>query len=156
MPRMTKKKYAVAAGVGAAALTVSAAFAYWTSTGEDTATATTGNENAWTVQIDDSSISNGALTPDGPTDNVLFTVTNNETGTKQIEAGQLSVTVDSVSPATCAAADFAITNATVPTGVNVAGGGGSVNGSFDVQLTNTNVNQNDCKGATVTYKVAIS
>lgn len=155
MPRMTKKKYAFAAGVGAVAITAGAAFAYWTSTGEDTATGTTGNENAWTVQIDDASIASGLLTPDGPTDNITFSVTNNETGTKQIEAGQLSVTVDSVSPGACPAADFAITNATVPTGVDVAAGG-SVNGSFDVQLTNTNVNQDACKGAAVTYKVAIN
>ena len=159
MARLTKKKYAIIGGVSVVALTGGIAFAYWTSTGSDTDTATTGNENSWTVLINTASISNGTLTPGGATDNITFSVTNNDTGTKQIQG--VVATVDSVVPgnalSTCDASDFSITGATVPTGVDVAGGGGSVNGSFNVQMINkTSANQDGCKGATVTYKVAVS
>lgn len=150
-----KKKFGVAGGVAALALTGGVAFAYWTSTGEDTDTATTGSENAWTVTINTASISNGTLTPDGPTDNITFTAKNDETGTKR--ATGAVATVDAVTPnasGPCTAADFAITGTTITT-ADVAAGG-SATGSFNVQLINRNANQDGCKGATVTYKVVVN
>ncbi|KRA37524.1 MULTISPECIES: hypothetical protein [unclassified Nocardioides] len=148
-----KKKFAVAGGVGALVITASAAFAYWTSTGSDDATAQVADENSWTVLIDDATIGDGTtLTPDGDTDTISFTISNDEEGTKQITGVSASV---AVTAAGCSDADFAITNLTDLVGDDVAGGG-SVGGTFDVQMIDTGANQDGCKGATLTYTVDVS
>ena len=54
MLRMTRKKAAVVGGVTAVVVTGGVAFAYWTSTGEGTGTATTGTSSAWEVSVDNS------------------------------------------------------------------------------------------------------
>ncbi|MFC7503562.1 hypothetical protein ACOACQ_02190 [Nocardioides sp. CPCC 206347] len=148
-----KKKFAVAGGVGALVITAGAAFAYWTSNGSDDATAQVADENAWTVLIDDASIGDtGTLTPDGDIDNVTFTISNDEEGTKQITAVTATV---ATTAAGCSDADFAITNLTDLVGDDVAGGG-SVSGSFDIQMIDTGSNQDGCKGATLTYTVDVN
>ncbi|WP_182380271.1 hypothetical protein [Nocardioides sp. WS12] len=150
-----KKKFAVAGGVGALVITASAAFAYWTSTGSDDTTASVANEGEWTVLIDDATVGDGTtLTPDGDIDTISFAVDNDEEGTKQITGTTVEIT-DVDATGTCSAADFAITDITSNAGVDVAAGG-SVPGSFKVQMIDTGVNQDGCKGATLTYTVTVS
>lgn len=147
-----KKKFAVAGGIGALIITGGAAFAFWTSTGTASTDATVGDEGAWTVTIDSATVANGLLTPGGDTDNIEFNIANDESGAKQITAVNVSVVTD---VATCLAADFDITNVTNLAGADVAAGS-SVDGSFDVTMLNSSINQDDCKGATLTYTVNVS
>lgn len=150
-----KKKITVAGGIGALVITGGAAFAYWTSTGSDDATADVADENTWTVLIDDATIGDGTtLTPEGDVDTIDFTVSNDEEGTKQITAASASIT-DVTASGACSAADFEISNVTTLAGTDVAGGG-SVDGSFDVQMIDTGVNQDGCKGASLTYTVSVN
>lgn len=150
MARMTKKKYAVIAGVSAVALTGGVAFAYWTSTGSGTGTATTGTDTAWDVQVDEVDLDN--LTPGGPTNTIPFSVQNDSTGVQNLQATVASV-VDTSDPG-CGPADFAVSATSIAYG-DVASGA-TVNGTFTIQMINTASNQDACKNVTVNLKVDAS
>jgi hypothetical protein len=151
MPRLTKKKYGVIAGITALLLVVGGiAYAYWTSAGTGTGTATTGTDGGWTVVVD--SVDNEDLSPNGPTQTIDFHATNAGTGVQSVTGAVASVT--GTSNGGCTATDFEITNTTVTTGsVNP---GDTVDGSFDLQMVDTGSNQDACKGVTVNLKVDVS
>ncbi|MGO4255454.1 hypothetical protein [Marmoricola sp. RAF53] len=154
MARLTKKKYAVLAGVSAVALTAGAAFAYWTTTGEDTGTATTGTSTPWTVTITDTNNANLApTTATGlPVQTVSFSVKNDGSGVQSFSSAV--PTVVSTDKAGCAASNYATSNTSITTGsVNA---GATVNGTFELRLVDDGADQNACKDAQVTVKVAVS
>ena len=151
MPRMTKKRYAVLAGIGAVALTAGAAFAYWTSAGSGTGTATTGTDTPWAVTIDSTNLQD--LTPNGPTETVTFHVQNAGSGVQNLVNTVASVTGTSAG-AGCTAADFSVSGTTITYGSVPAGN--TVNGTFTLKMIDTGVPQNGCKSVTVNLKVDAS
>ncbi|MDT4923257.1 MAG: hypothetical protein QOG01_970 [Pseudonocardiales bacterium] len=151
MRKFSRKNYIAA---GAAAVIVAAgagtALAYWTSTGSGTGSATTGTSSNFTVLIDSTTLAD--LTPGGPTDVVAFHVTNPSTGHQKFTSALASV-VDT-SNSGCTAADFAITATTAAYG-NLDPSA-TVAGSFKLQMIDTGVGQDACKGVTVHLKVDVS
>jgi hypothetical protein len=151
MRKFSKKGYIAA---GAAAVIVAAgagtALAYWTRTGSGTGSATTGTSSDFTVVIDSTHLAD--LTPGGPTDVVAFHVTNPGTGHQNFTSAVASV-VDTSNPG-CTHSDFAITGTTAAYG-NL-GPSATVDGSFGLQMIDTGVAQNACKGVTVHLKVDVS
>jgi len=147
MPRLTKKKYLVAGTAVAVVATGGIAFAYWTSTGSGTGTASTGDSSAWNVTVDSNNLGN--LSPAGPTQTVSFHVKNDNSGVQNLASTTASV-VDT-SDAGCTAADFDVSATTIAYG-DVASGA-TVDGTFTVQMKNLATNQDACKNATVNLKV---
>jgi predicted ribosomally synthesized peptide with SipW-like signal peptide len=151
MPRITRKKYGVIAAATAILLLVGGiAYAYWTSTGTGTGSATTGDATEWDVQVDDTT--QGILTPNGPKETINFTVHNVSDGVQAFSAAAPSVT--GTSNAGCTAGDFAVDNVQITYGSVAAGG--TVSGTFDLQMVDTNANQDACKNVTVDLEVAVS
>jgi len=164
MPRMTKKRYAIAAGIGAVALTAGAAFAYWTSTGTGSSTATTGTSTAFTVSVTNTSpdsdsgtagVQPAALTPGGPNNTYSYTVTNPSTGHQNLSNVAVVLSVDSAHATLCdASTNYAVTGLTSSPGDLAPGGTSS--GVFTVSMNNLPSPQDDCQGATVTATVNAS
>lgn len=150
MPRLTKKKYLVAGTAVAVIASGGIAFAYWTSTGSGTGSATTGTSSAWEVTVDDVNLAD--LTPGGPADTVGFSVKNNNSGVQSLASTTASVT--GTSNPGCTAADFEVSATTIAYG-SVASGA-TVNGTFTVKMIDTGVNQDACKGVTVNLAVDAS
>lgn len=150
MPRLTKKKYLVAGTAVAVIASGGIAFAYWTSTGSGTGSATTGTSSAWEVTVDDVNLAD--LTPGGPADTVGFSVKNNNSGVQSLASTTASVT--GTSNPGCTAADFEVSATTITYG-SVASGA-TVNGTFTVKMIDTGVNQDACKGVTVNLAVDAS
>jgi hypothetical protein len=154
MARLTKKKYAVVAAIGAVALTAGTAFAFFTDTGSGTGTATTGTSTAWNVKIDSSNDAN--LTPTtaagDPVEVVNFHIKNDSTGIQSYST--VTPVVTGTGNSGCAASNYAITNLTVATGpVNA---GATVDGTFELRLVDNGGNQDNCKSAVVNLKVSVS
>ena len=78
MKRLKHKKVAGLLVIALLALTSVAAYAYWTSTGSGTGSATVGTDSPW--QVDTDAATGGPLTPGGPSQTVGYTITNNSTG----------------------------------------------------------------------------
>jgi len=150
MRRMTRKKYLVAGTAVAVIASGGAAFAYWTSNGSGDGSATTGTDTPWAVTVADVDLDN--LTPAGPSDTVTFAIKNDGSGVQHLSSAVASVT--GTSDPGCTAADFSVSTTTV-SAQDVAAGA-TVNGSFTVQMIDTGVNQDDCKGVTVDLEVAAS
>ena len=133
-----------------------AAFAYWSSTGSGAGTATSGTNTAFTVTS--SAPTGDALVPDGPAQNVAFSVANPSTGT--LDFTSLVVTVANsngsawVAVPGCSAADYEVSNLVVTYGT--IAGGENVDGSVDVAMIDTGLDQDDCKGVTVPLYFAAS
>ncbi|HEY3716614.1 MAG TPA: hypothetical protein VGL39_18970 [Jatrophihabitantaceae bacterium] len=156
--RITKKKVAaISAGAALVLAGGGIALAYWTTTGTGSGSATTGSSSPFEVTL--AAPVGYPLSPGGPTDHVAFTVKNNGGGYQKVN------TADTVAVATgdgsawtavsgCSAADYSITNVSL-TATNLAPGG-TVDGSFDIQMIDTGANQNLCKGATVPLYVHVS
>ena len=137
---LTKKTAAVAAvltlGTGAAA------YAYWTTNGAGTGSAANATSNGSVVLH--GTFSDG-LTP-GASEAVVFTGDN--AGSSNLYVGTIHSVV-STSNAACLPADFTVadfaSNTIVPAATNgVALGSGSIN------FANTALDQDACKGATIT------
>ncbi|GAA0637728.1 hypothetical protein GCM10009547_47640 [Sporichthya brevicatena] len=149
---VTKKKAAVLVAVAAVAIAgAGGAYAYWTTSGEGSATGAAGTDTAFTItqvgtvtglvpgvaQTVDFKVNNGAnfaqyLT--GVTANVASTTSGNGGG-----------------PA-CTVADYVVDNVLIAAGQIPAGQ--SQSGTARVLLKNTDANQDNCKGATVTLAFA--
>ena len=125
------------------------AFAYWTSTGSGTGSATTGESAAFTITA---ATPEGDLAPGSAGQTVDFTVTNPGEGVQTLTAVSVAMAGPTgtpwVPPTGCSIADYtaAITTAP-PTGPIAAGA--SVEGTVTVTLANTGVNQDACQGEEV-------
>jgi len=151
MRKYSKKTYIIA-GAAAAAIAVGggAAYAFWTNSGSGDGSATTDHTNQFLVTVDN--LTNGDLSPNGPSDHVTFTVKNVDSGAESIASAV--ATVSGTNKVGCTSADFNITGTTVTTGTIASGA--TVNGSFDIQMIDTGVNQDACQNATVNLHVAVS
>ncbi len=158
MRKFSKKQYLAA---GAAAVIVAAgagtAFAYWTTTGSGSGSATTGTSTAFDVSV--GTPVGDALSPAGPTDSVTFTVTNNGSGHQKVNSADVVSVANSNGSvwntvAGCSASDYSITDVAL-TATDLAPGG-TVNGTFSIQMLNLDSDQNGCKGATVPLYVHVN
>ncbi|MCW2756419.1 MAG: hypothetical protein JWO46_165 [Nocardioidaceae bacterium] len=153
---LTKKKKFAA--LGAAVVLVAsggAAYAFWTTGGSGTGSATTGTSTDFTVAVNP--LTSPPLTPGGAVDTYNVTVTNPSTGIQHLSG--LTVTKDSVSGAGaggCTTADYAITTPTVVAS-DVAAGGTYTTGAFTVSMINDPANNQDgCKTAVLHFTVNAS
>lgn len=165
MFKLTKKK--VAAGALAAGLVAmtGVGYAYWTSDGTGTGTATTGTDVAWNVTTD--AATGDALSPDGPIQNVVINVKNDNSGTQRLERLDISVANSDGSTwdgtGTCSAADFKVGTAAAGdtfsiTGLtdDIAAGDTNSDHDVDIQMVDTGANQDDCRNVNVPLYVVAS
>jgi hypothetical protein len=155
-PKITKKTTSIAA---AALLTVGiagGAYAYWTSLGSGTGSASTGTSTSWAVTTD--AATGSPLTPGGPTQTVTFHVKNDNSGVQHLTAVAVTVANADGTPWTavtgCSAADYTVGAPVVTAGDVVSGA--TVNGTVTVTMANLSSNQNGCKNAVVPLYVSAS
>ncbi len=146
MPRFLKKKRMIALTSVVGLLVVAgAAFAYFSSTGSGSATATVGTSSALTVNGTPA----GSLYP-GASTTVNFNAANPSSGHEYLATIHLSgVTVDSThASAGCQSGWFTMPDVTanqdIPTGTT-----NSVTSTGTLSMTNTSSNQDACQGATL-------
>jgi len=137
-----------------AALVVGAsgtAFAYWTNVGSGTGSGATGN-NAAVTAIQSSTVT--AMYPGGPAQALSGTFNNPNAGA--VTVGAVTATVTTSLPGTCLASWYVISGSdTAAPHVLPAGAGGTWTG-LSVTMTNAAVNQDACKGATITFTYAVA
>jgi hypothetical protein len=151
MRKFSKKQWIVAGvAAGVIAAGTGAAYAYWTTSGTGNGSATTGNSTPFAVTVDPAS--GPALTPGGPADTVTFHVTNTNSGFQNFANATATVTGTSIPG--CTAGNYSTGNLVAAFGDLPPGA--TANGSFTVQMNDTNVNQNVCQGATVNLQVLAS
>ena len=174
MFKVTKKKMAAVAVASAALIGGTAAYAFWTSTGSGTGTATVGTSADWNVTTAPDAL-NESLAPDGPTDSYTITVQNDAAGTQQLH--QLDVSVANSDgtpwapldanddPIECSADDFQVGTAAAGGTFSITGltddilpGAANANSShtFTLQMVDTGLNQDGCKNISVPLYVHAS
>jgi hypothetical protein len=125
------------------------AFAYWTSGGTGSGTATTGASTAFTITA---APPVGTIAPGNEGQTVAFTVTN--PGDSPQYLTQVTATLADVNgvpwvpTGDCLVEDYTVVVST-PAPVGDIAGGGSVGGVVTVTLANTALNQNTCQGQDV-------
>lgn len=132
-----------------------AAFAYWTAFGAGNGTASAGTSTDFTIT---STVAGGALSPGGPTQTFTFVVTNPGTGVQKLSAVAATVATTTGAAWTtvsgCSADDFTVGDPTFTPGEISANG--TITGTVTLQMKNTGVSQDGCKGATVPLHFAAS
>lgn len=150
----TKKGIAFLAAIAAIAISAVGAYAYFTSTGHGTGSATVGTSTALTI-TQTGSIS--GLTPNGPIVPVAYTI-NNPTANGAQNLGLVSASITTIdqtvagqAAGTCTAADFNLLPATSAVGTVAAGGtfNSATATEPTIQMIDTSANQDGCQGATV-------
>jgi hypothetical protein len=119
------------------------AYAFWTTTGGGTGASPNAASNG-TVTL--TATFAAGLTP-GASVPVTYTATN--LGTSSLRVGTISHVV-STAPTGCLAADFTIANVTSDTIVPAGSTDFAIAGTGTLFFTDTGINQDLCKGATVT------
>ena len=145
MRTISMKSKVITVGVGAATLAVSGvAYAYWTTTGSGTGSATAGSD----VAADKIQLSQvGTLTgfyPGGPTQDVVVKATNPAAFSQKVG----NVTVSVADAGGCLAANWAVVDSADALGILAAGATSAAAGQTvaTIALTETGVNQDVCKG----------
>lgn len=156
MRRPSKKLVVGAAAVAIALGTAGGAFAYWSSTGNGTGSATTGTSS--TFNVTSGTATGGALTPGGPTDSVAVHVNNPSTGHQYLtgvtaKVGNADGTTWVAIPG-CSAADYTVSTVTIAAG-DIAPGA-TVDGTVSISMNNLASNQDACKSVTVPLYFAAS
>ncbi len=157
MLKFLRKKTVAVAIVGLVVIGGSfAAYAYWTTTGSGTGSASTGTTAAITA-VQTSTIS--GLRPGGSAQTLSgnFTNTTNSGGTVYVTT--VTASIDSVTggDGACAASDYTLANAVMNVGADVIAGTGV--GSWTgatLQFNNKVTNQDGCKNATVNLAYAVA
>ena len=141
MRKLMRKRILVTVSTIAVLAFAGIAVAYFTSTGTGSGTASVGTDAG--VTIDPVTISD-TLYPGGSS-SVEFTVNNTSTDTAA-KVGKVVVDSPAITglPVGCEAADFTFADVTVDTEIAA---GDSVSGSGTLEMANTAVNQDACKGA---------
>jgi hypothetical protein len=154
-----KKRLSVLVAVAAIVAVGGVAFAYWTSTGTGSGSATTGTSSGFTVTS--SAPTGGPLTPGGPAETVGFTVTNPGSGVQNLSSVIVTVAntdgtdwVPTGIHAGCSADDYAIATPTVTYGQIL--GLGNRTGTVVVTMNNLDSNQDACKDVTVPLYIVAS
>lgn len=126
-----------------------AAFAYWTSTGTGSGSATTGDSVNFVVAS--SAATGGPLTPGGPAASVAFTVTNPGTGNQSLTDVTVSVAnadgTDWTAVPGCSDLDYTIGTPVITYGDIAPAGVRS--GTVTITMNNLASNQDACKNANV-------
>ncbi len=138
-----KKKTAVILTAGVLTVgTAAGAFAYWSTTGAGTGSATNAGSNGTVVLH---AAFAGGLTP-GASEQVTFTGDNG--GTSSLYVGTIHSVVSTSNPA-CLATDFTVADFTSNTTL-APGASGAALGAGSIAFADTAANQDGCKGATIT------
>jgi hypothetical protein len=154
-PMRKTQKSAVVIGSTVALIGGGMAFAYWTTSGTGTGSATTGTSSSWAVTT--GLATGGPLSPDGPSQSIAFHVKNNNTGVQHLSSVVVTVANADGSAWTsgnCSMADYTV-GTPVFTGGDVASGA-TVDGTVSIAMNNLSTNQEDCKGVTVPLYVNAS
>ncbi|AUI51900.1 hypothetical protein [Arthrobacter crystallopoietes] len=151
MKKFTAHKKRVAITTAAlVAIGGGAAFAYWTSTGSGTGSATTGTTVPFTVTS--TTATGGPLTPGGPSQVVEFEVTNPSTGVQRLQNVIVTVADEDgilwTDAGGCSYKDYFVSDAVFTAG-DVAPNGGKVTGTVTIKMNNLATNQDACKGLAV-------
>lgn len=152
MQKNNRKKVAIAAGLVLAIVGAGAAYAYWTAGGSGSGSASTGTNAGITVN-QTSTISNMRPGDSAQTLSGDFTNTNDSpVYVTSVVASIDTVTQASGAVGSCSADDYTLANATMPVGAQVPTGTnvGSWTGATIKFNNSATVNQDGCKGATVT------
>ena len=157
MKKVSKRALVLLAVAGVAIVAALGAYAYFTTTGTGSGSATVGTDTPW--QVDTDAATGGPLTPDGPSQTVSYTVTNNSSGHQSLANVAISVANADGSawdgPGNCSAADFEVNGAAAGTAYDDTelaqnfAPGGSDTGTVTIQMIDTGVNQDACKDAIV-------
>jgi hypothetical protein len=143
----------VAAIAVAACLTgAGAAYGYWTTTGAGTGTATVAAANGTVVLH---GVAAAALVPGGST-SVSFTADNPGSSSLQVTRIHLEGVSADAAHSGCAGADFTMPDVVSSTRVPAAASGYALAGAGTLQMADTNVSQDACKGATLTLTLSSS
>ena len=143
---LRRKSVLVAAGgVAVVALSGTAAFAYWTTSGTGTGTAAnaTGGTAVKVVQVGGIT----GLVPGGAAQSVGFKINNPATTPQYVTA--VTVSIDSVSNAACTVDNFDLAQTTVPVGKDLASGDSATFTGPTIALKDLSTNQDVCKNVTV-------
>lgn len=145
--KFTRKRALIVASIAVVAV-AAVAYAFWSSTGSGNGSAATANPGAQTVSITQSSTITG-LYPGGPAQTLSGSVTNNNSNA--VRVGSVSIgTVTTSDEANCPGSEFT-TGGSAPVNADVAGAGGTAPWTgLTIALSDTGVNQDDCKNVTVT------
>jgi len=149
MKRFSKKTWVVIGIVLAIAMSAIGAFAYWTTTGAGTGSASVASSNG-TVTLHGSA---GTPLYPGGSSSVSFTADN--AGASNLFVGTIhlaSVSADA-GHASCNTADFTMADVTSNTMVPAGQSGFALTGSGSLLYANTAVDQSACKGATLTLNL---
>ncbi len=155
--KFMKKKTVAVAIVGVSILGGSlAAYAYWTTTGSGTGSASTGTTSAITA-VQTSTIS--GLRPGAAAQTLSgnFTNTTNSGGTVWVTSVTASISGVSGGAGACSAADYTLANPVMTVGADIPAG--TAQGAWTgatLQFNNTGSNQDGCKGATVALAYVIA
>jgi hypothetical protein len=142
--RLMKKSKTIIVGAAIAGLaSTGIAYAYWTTSGTGSATATTGTVVGITVNETTSATN---LYPGGPAQPLAGTFTNTNAGAVYVASVTAAL---GTLPGTCVPADFTIAGS-APVGANVASGTGVGTWSgLTIKMNNTLVSQDGCKAASI-------
>ena len=129
------------------------AFAYWTTTGSGTSTATAGDSSP--VVVTQTNTVTG-LYPGGSAQNIDLNIANSNAAAQYL--AKVAVSVSSTSNAGCTAADFTVTQATigaeVPSGATNAYAGATTGAT--IKMNNAATSQDACKNVTINLAFAAS
>lgn len=145
----SKKRVLVAASVAALALLAAfGAYAYWTTTGSGSGSAAAASSNG-TLTLEASF--DAGIYPGG-SKSVSFTATN--TSDTNLYVGTIELDSVQASDPDCDVDDFSMADVTSNTVVPANTTDHPLTGTGTLVFANTSVNQDDCKGATITLNVS--
>jgi hypothetical protein len=149
MKRLSKRTWVAIAIVLAIAFSAIGAFAYWTTTGSGTGSATVAASNG-TVTLHGSAPTD--LFPGGSS-TVTFTADN--AGSSNLFVGTIHLAGVSADGghASCVTSDFSMADVTSNTMVAAGASGAALTGTGTLNYANTGANQDACKGASLTLNL---
>jgi hypothetical protein len=152
MQHTRKRVAAVATGAALTLVVGGVAFAYWSTSGSGTGSATTGDVDPVTIHATSTSVT--GLYPGGPTQDVSGNFDNPNAGT--VYLNQVSVAVDPAWSAqadagkpACDADDFTIVQPAATAHEIASGTGVDAWGPATIRMNNLSTNQDNCKSVTV-------
>jgi len=144
MTRRKKRAIAVAVVATLSLIGAIAGYAYWTASGAGTGAANAGTTVAVTLNA---SFTDGIFP--GGTKSVSFTADNTNPGSVRVGTIHLASVTFDAGHSTCSAADFTMPDVVENTDVP-SGSGNALPNNGTLSFANTAVNQDACKGATIT------
>lgn len=132
-----------------------AAFAYWTSVGTGTGSATTGSSTDFTIASE--APTGNPLAPGGTAQSIAFTVTNPGNGSQILQNVEVTVANADGSPwavTGCSMLDYSVGEPAIEYGEIAPGG--SLSGTVTLTMNNLASNQDACKDKTVPLHFAAS